>query len=512
MRKMSVSHNKRLAINMVTNIVSYSSTLLISFVLTPYLINVLGREAYSFYPIANNIISYMAILTNALNTMASRYITIEITKKHSAKANAYFSSVFFANVFISVPIAILMFAIILFANRVLSIPVNILGSVRLLFSFTFSSMLINLISSVFGVATFATNRIDLRSLRELVMSIVRLILLYLLYRFFKPTIAYVGLVALLVALLNLIFQATYTKILLPQIHVKRTNFKWNYVWEIVTSGLWNSLDSLGNILLVSTSLLLANIFYGADQAGQYAIVQTVPNFINGVISMLVGVFYPVIMIRFAENDTVGLLREVTSSQRIVGWLTTSVIGCFIGLSADFFNLWVPGEDTHSLVLLSTITIIPHILIGCVWTLSNLNIVMNKIKIPAIYLLASGLVNMVLTIGGYVLFHPGIWFVPAISSIIQAIWVGVFIPSYSSKVLGISEKIFLSPMMKGIIGSVIGWIVTSVSSNFIHPSGWIQFLLIGSISGGVTLVINAIIMFPWGALVEIPKKLLRNINS
>ena len=48
---------KQVAINMVANIVSYSANILISFVLTPFLINTLGKETYSFYPIANTIVS-----------------------------------------------------------------------------------------------------------------------------------------------------------------------------------------------------------------------------------------------------------------------------------------------------------------------------------------------------------------------------------------------------------------------------------------------------------------------
>ena len=44
-------NNRQISINMIANIVSYSSNLLISFVLTPFLINTLGKETYSFYPV-----------------------------------------------------------------------------------------------------------------------------------------------------------------------------------------------------------------------------------------------------------------------------------------------------------------------------------------------------------------------------------------------------------------------------------------------------------------------------
>lgn len=106
--------NKRIVINLISNIVSFSSTLLISLVLTPFLINTLGKETYSFFPLANNFVSYMTIVTNALNSMANRFITIEIAKKNNEKANMYFSSVFYSNLILSAILFIIMFLLLFF--------------------------------------------------------------------------------------------------------------------------------------------------------------------------------------------------------------------------------------------------------------------------------------------------------------------------------------------------------------------------------------------------------------
>ena len=78
---------KQLSINLIANVAAYSVNIIISFFMTPYLIRVLGKEAYSFYPIANNFVQYMGIITVALNSMASRFITIELAKGNDYKAN-----------------------------------------------------------------------------------------------------------------------------------------------------------------------------------------------------------------------------------------------------------------------------------------------------------------------------------------------------------------------------------------------------------------------------------------
>ena len=487
------SNNKRLAINMIANIVSYSSTLLISFVLTPYLINTLGKEAYSFYPLANNFVSYMTILTNALNSMASRYITMALTKKEIDKANSYFSSILFSNVIMAGVLLIPMLLIVWFIDTLLVVPVNLVGSVRILFSFSFATMLVNIITSVFGVATFSKNRIDLRSLRELIISVLRLLLFVVLFTCFTPTIIFVGIVAFVIALVNFGFQRFYTKKLLPEIVIDIKKFNTAYVKEVLFSGIWNSINSFGNMLLVSTSLILVNKFYGADAGGEYSIVQTVPNFINGIISMLTGVFYPMIMIKYAQGDIKGMIGEIKKSQRIVGLFSVSVIGVFVGLSYDFFRLWTPGQDYSQLVILSTITIMPHWIIGCIWSLSNVNIALNKIKIPALYMLGSGISNISVSVVVYNIFKPGVYAIPLISSVIQIIWVAIFMPLYAAKQLHIKWYMFYPTILRGGCACAITVALVTLVRNNILLNSWFKLMGTGVVLGGVVLLMNAIIV-------------------
>lgn len=485
--------NKRLAINMIANIVSYSSTLLISFVLTPYLINTLGKEAYSFYPLANNFVSYMTILTNALNSMASRYITMALTKNEYNKASRYFSSILFSNIIMAGVLLMPMICIVVFIDKILDVPINLLSSVRVLFSFSFATMLVNIITSVFGVSTFSKNRIDLRSLRELVISVVRVLLFVLLFTLFNPTIAFVGIVAFIVALINFAFQSFYTKKLLPEVHIDIKQYDFNYVKEVLFSGIWNSINSLGNMLLVSTSLILVNKFYGANAGGEYSIVQTVPNFINGIISMLTGVFYPLIMIKYAQNDISGMIAEIKKSQQIVGLFATSVIGVFIGFSYDFFKLWTPGQDYNQLVLLSTITIMPHCVIGCIWSLSNVNIAINKIKIPALYMLGSGFANIIVSVILYIAFKPGLFAIPLISSLIQIMWVGVFMPLYATKQLGVVWYTFYPTILRGAGACVCAVLISSIARKILFLNSWIRLMAMGSVVGVFVLILNSVII-------------------
>lgn len=80
-----MNNKKSLFINMIATTLAFVINAVISFIITPYLVKILGDEAYGFIGLANNFVSYASIITVALNSMAARFITIEIHKKMKKK-------------------------------------------------------------------------------------------------------------------------------------------------------------------------------------------------------------------------------------------------------------------------------------------------------------------------------------------------------------------------------------------------------------------------------------------
>ena len=145
---------KQLAINLAANVTAFAIQLGINFFLTPYLIRTVGKEAYSFFPLANSIIGYANIITIALNSMASRYITFKIQQNDVKGANVYFNSVLMGNTVIAVLLTIPSIFFVIFVNHLLNIPPAVLAEVQVLFGLIFAASLISIFASVYGVATF----------------------------------------------------------------------------------------------------------------------------------------------------------------------------------------------------------------------------------------------------------------------------------------------------------------------------------------------------------------------
>ena len=116
---------KRLLMTILTSGIATILSFLISFILTPYITNKLGVEAYGFVTLAKNFTQYATIITIALNSYAARYITVSYHNNDMEKAQEYISSVYYGDVAISAVIMIVAGGFILFLDRILNISLEL---------------------------------------------------------------------------------------------------------------------------------------------------------------------------------------------------------------------------------------------------------------------------------------------------------------------------------------------------------------------------------------------------
>ena len=487
------SEKKQTAINLIAKIVSYGTTYLIAFFLTPYLVEKIGSEAYSYYPLANNFTSYMSIITIALNSMASRFITIALTKNEKENANKYFASIFFGNVLMSAILLIPMTIIVIFLDSILNIPVDLVISIKLLFSLVFISMIINLLTNVFGVSFFSQNRIDLNSICDIVIGVTRVVLYVILFLCFEPNIIYVGIVAVVVALLTFIFQFSFTKKLLPDMKISVSFFNWNAIKEVFSSGIWNSVNQVGTILLSTVGLLMCNTLYGSAEAGVYSVALTIPSFMNGIVSMLCSVFLPTLTIKYALGNKKDILNHVRLTQNVVGIIDSVPIAVFMAVGSNFFKLWTPSVDNNKVQILSMLAIGYLLVTSVSWPLSNLNTVMNRVKIPALVMLGTGVFNIFLILFTYYFTDLGVYSIPLGQMILFVLNRGTFVAIYTAKSMNEKWYYFYPAILRNLLGAGVIFIVSYLVNSFVNPQNWLLLLIECFFLGIIGLAINSFIV-------------------
>ncbi len=489
-----LSEKAETTINLIAKFISYGTTLLISFFLTPYLVEKLGSEAYSFYPIANNFTSYMSIITVALNSMASRFITVALTRGEQKKANTYFVSLLFGNLIMSAALFIPMVGIVVFLDHILNIPVELVVQVKLLFTLVFISMIVNLLTNVFGVAVFAKNKLFLSSIMDIVIGIVRVVLYLILFLLFEPTIVYVGVVALAVAILTAAFQYVYTKKLLPEMKVKRKYFSWAAIKEVLSSGVWNSVNQIGTVLLSTVGLMMCNSLYSAAEGGDYSIALTIPNFMNGIVSMLSSVFLPVLTIKYARGNKAEVINHVHMTQNVIGVIDNVPIAVFMAVGVNFFRLWTPSADPYKVQKLSILAIGYLLITSVSWPLSNLNTVMNRVKIPALVMVGTGFANIFLILFTYYFTDLGLYSIPLGQMILFILNRGIFITLYTAKSMKVKWYTFYPAIIHNLLGAGIIYSISYLVNKIVDPTSWITLIIECVLLGCIGLVINCLIVF------------------
>lgn len=468
--------NKRLFINMCSNILSFLVIMSTNFILTPYIVNNVGSEAYGFVGLANNFVSYAQLITLAFNSLAIRFITLNIHKNNIEEANKYFNSIVITNIIISIVILTTSVFMINNLEKFIDIPISILKDVKLLWIFVFINFIINLIGSTYNISTFATNRLDLNSLRNIQSNILKVIVLIILFYLFNPPhVWYIGFTSILCSIFLFMTNLKYKNKLLPFLKIDFKYFDISKIKELFISGIWSVVTKLGQILSDGLDLLITNLFIDSYSMGILSLSKTIPMAIVSLLSSINNIFSPNITIYYAKNESERLVDEINKSMRISGIFTSSCITILIVLGYYFYKLWVPEENSIFIQTLSSLTIFGMIFTGNVGPLFNIFTVVNKLKLNSIVILINGLINSLLVFIVIKNTNLGVLAVAGISSITSFIRNITYTPIYTAKCLGVKWTTFYPPIVRYIICNILNIFIGFLFCYNFNKYSWIGLI-------------------------------------
>ncbi len=484
-----LNNNKQLIINMSASLFAYIVMLGINFLLSPYIVKNVGIDAYGFVGLANNFVSYAALATIALNSLAGRFVTVKIYEDNMHEANVYFSSVFISNLLIAVVLGIIGTFAIVFLEKMISIPGSLYWDVKILFSLLFINCLVSTIDSVFAISTFATNKLYINSIRQIEANILKVIILLLLFLFFKPRIAYIGIATLIMGIYILLFDIYYKKKLLPDIHIRLNDFSLSAVIKLISSGVWNLIIRIGQLLLDGLDLLITNIFINATAMGILSLAKLVPAAITGIVGNMVSVFAPNFTILYAQKENDKLIKAIKQSMKIMGIIANVPIIVLIICGRRFYELWQPTQDSSELYLLSILTCMGLIFNGGINCIYDIFTVVNKLKWNAIGVCITGVFS---TVAVYVLLKTtnlGLIAVAGISSTLAIIRNLVFTVPYAAYCLKLKWYTFYPEVIKPIMFVSISCFIGLIVEKHLALRNWYGLILMGVISLFVVIIVG-----------------------
>lgn len=490
-----MKNSRQFIINMVASLALFVINIGIGLVLSPFIVSRLGAEAYGYVSLANNLISYASILTVALDSVAGRFITVAYHRGDKELADRYFSSTLLADIVIAVAVSCFALPAIARLDTLINIEPGLVVDVKLLFVFIYLQFVATSLSTVLTVATFITNKLYLASLANVALAVTRVLIMIVFFTALPPHVYVVGLAACVGTVVMALINVGYTLRLTPELGFRMSAVSFPVVREMLSSGMWNVVTKLQQVVSFGLKLLLANLMVSPYKMGMLSISQTVPNMVSSLMGTVSGLFYPDQTRHFAEGKTNLLIDDLDSGIKVCGFFTIVTVAASITAGREFFVLWQPGQDADMLYRLMLIVMAGFLVSGAATSLQNVPLVVNRLKGYSLAWLAFSILSLPLTFALLELTSLEIYAVAAVPTAIEMAANILFVPIYVANVLGVSRGTFYPAYIRYAGASLLSIAASIAFKSLFNLDGssWIGVAIIGVVSVTVSMVITFIVL-------------------
>lgn len=474
-----MAKSKQLFVNLIASVVVFVIQFAISFFLSPYVVAQLGEEAHGFITLANNFTQYAMLIAVSINSMSSRFISLEYNRGNKEKANQYYASVFWMNVFLSAIVLVVSAFLIYHIDHVIVVSPQLLSDVRLVFAFSFLGLIISFLTTCFNCATFVTNRMDLHAYTQIATNVAKVLVILGTFVFLAPKIYYVTLATVVCNLVALISYLFLKKKLLPDLSLSRKHFSFTRIWELVKSGVWLLISDISSMFLNGMDLLLANVFISEQAMGRLSISKIIPTAVSSLLGFLSNIFAATFTGILATGDKERLTNEARFTFKILGVFLTVPFAGIIVFGPDFLSLWLP-ENVYDPVaimqvyVLMLLTLINVIINAYMYSIHALLIALDKVKFYSVMVFGCSILSIISTLSLVAFTDLGVYAVAGTSTAILGIINLFVIPLYAEKQLGAKPFTFLGTIFKSHGALILTGLLFFGVKLLIPINGWLMF--------------------------------------
>ena len=433
---------KQILINLASNYLLSFFGMALGFMLVPFLIHKIGRDAYGVTMLAESTVAFFEVLTISVRMALSRHATFALSRDELESFVEYLSTgrviLYFSATIVLVAGALVSVNF----THLFQVPAALGLDSKVLFFLICFAFTVSIPNIIFWSVLYAKQRFDLINFSSSFGLVMRAVCLFLYYSFAPKawqTLTAYGLIYLIMTLTQNYMIYYWHRKMMPQgLHIRFKHFKKERVREILSFSLHTSLTKASALLYQETAQIIINIFWGPGLNAIYAVAQKFPNMMRRVFIEPSYALTPTFtdLAARGKHDRIGQLLYTYS--KALSILTLPVCFLLIFFAKPLIYSWVGPEFEMAGRLLPYFSVslfvsIPFSLTGCI-----LN-AYGKVKIPSFVSIASALCNVTLCL------VLGQWcdyklFGVAIAALVSSVLVGtIFLPVYSCRISGLSVR-------------------------------------------------------------------------
>lgn len=450
--------------NLVLNVAEILVQTAIGLLLTPFFIDELGISAYGIIPIATSLTSYISLISNALDGSVSRYLTASVAKQNVSQMNITFNTAFFGMMKVVLYLMPLAAVVALSSPFFFDISTNTSVAVQTMFMCIFVASLINSWNSSFLGVLFANNRLDYMNVIKIVRNSVQTGLIVILFLVAGPSLYYIGVAYVTASVLSVILSRCAVHRIQPELRISSKDYDKKHFGEIIFIGKWTLIGNLGDIFLMSTSLIITNIMLGSELEGKLSVISIMISFVLVFRSSISGVFTPIIYRSYVSGNYSAIESVCRTAQKLITVVLALPLSIICIWSSQILTVWVGAEfaDMSDLVWIAMVTLM---LTGSMTAMDPIAYAYIKVKFPGIMSVMAGVLCVVLTIFMCEYTETGlagVMFAWAAAMIVKNLMIK---PVYHAMIMDIAKHRFLTPIIPGLAWFAVFIIVEEIISMF-----------------------------------------------
>jgi len=262
---------ERFLANVSSNVALVVGQSVASLWLTPYLIGYLGIAAYGMVPLANSLISYMGVLTTALDSAVSRFLAIDLEQGDRPSANRTFNTALFGVIAAIAVLSPVVLIISLNFSSLLRVPLGWEWDSSWLFAIGATTLFITVVGSNFALSPFVHSQFLLSNIVNLAGLLARVGFIVAAFSLLRARLWYVSGGALAGALVCLVGYIVLWRKLTPELVIQLSAFDFARFRSLLAMSSWIIVNTVGALLLTRVDLIVVNRYFGAARAASRCI-------------------------------------------------------------------------------------------------------------------------------------------------------------------------------------------------------------------------------------------------
>ena len=470
---------QRLLKNIFSNWAGTGVTAIIAFIMSPFLVHTLGKDAYGVWTLIFSIVAYSNFFDAGMKQSLAKYIPKYYGTKNFVGLNQIINSALLIYMITGILIIIFTLVVSFFFVDLIKCPPELLYSMQIaLILIGLNQAISFFFMPVAALGPF--HRYDILNTIEICKSIIIALLFYF-FLINSHGIVTMAIIIFTGSIFTLSTKRFIQQRLVPQIEISKKHIDRSKIKTLLNYGSISFFIVISWLVIFNTDNIVIGMYISTSAVTVYTIAGTIINYLRTIISSIGVPLVPTVS-HLESNSQYSQINDIYKKlTKYLFYLTSCIcIGIFFFID-DFINLWMgPGfEQTIEIVY---ILIIPASIYLPQVIANSILLGINKHKLLLKILVCEAVSNVILSL--ILVQKWGIYGVALGTAIPQFIIYSFVYPYFFNKTISGSIKLFYSQLLKmsfyGILFTLpVSWLLLKFNYHF----SWIGFI----VNVGITLI-------------------------